>query len=65
MGLVGPPLMMMSWRIYIAGMLRNTPANMMFWLEHPQTVVPGNAMPNTGIMPQQARDTAAYQYTLR
>jgi cytochrome c1 len=33
---------------------------MISWLRHPQAVIPGNAMPNMGIDPQQARDIAAY-----
>jgi cytochrome c1 len=33
--------------------------------EHPQSVVPGNAMPEMGITEAQARDIASYLYTLR
>ena len=64
-GLVGPPLTMMGRRIYIAGVLRNSPDNMMAWLQHPQQIVPGNAMPNMGIDGNDARDLTAYLYTLR
>lgn len=46
-------------------MLRNTPDNLMSWLENPQRVVPGNVMPDMGITAQDARDIAAYLYTLR
>ncbi len=63
-GLVGPPLDHMSKRVYIAGVLRNTPDNMMTWLRNPQSVVPNNAMPDVGLSEQQARDIAAYLYTL-
>jgi cytochrome c2 len=63
--LVGPPLNSWSRRIYIAGFLRNTPANLATWIEHPQQVVPGNAMPDMGIKQRQAQDIAAYLYTLR
>ena len=45
-GLVGPPLDFISRRIYLAGVLSNTPQNMMAWLQDPQKFVPGNAMPN-------------------
>lgn len=62
-GLVGPPLDRMGRRVYIAGVLRNTPENMITWLRTPQSVVPGNAMPNLGLDDQQARDIAAYLYT--
>ena len=64
-GDVGPPLTRFGERIYIAGMLRNTPPDLVRWLRDPQGVVPGNAMPNMGITDAQARDMAAYLYTLR
>lgn len=64
-GLVGPPLSNIGARGYIAGMLRNTPDNLMLWLRHPQRVVPGNVMPEMGITVPDARDIAAYLYTLR
>ena len=63
-GLVGPPLDHMSRRRIIAGMLENTPANLIVWLRDPQEVVPGNAMPDVGLSEDQARDVAAYLYTL-
>ncbi len=65
MGVVGPPLIQVGRRIYIAGMLRNTPPNMVRWLRDPQGVVPGNAMPDMHINEPDARDVAAYLYTLR
>jgi cytochrome c2 len=63
-GMVGPPLEHMASRQYIAGVLRNTPDNMMTWLRFPQRVVPGNAMPNLGISQIDARQIAAYLATL-
>lgn len=64
-GLVGPPLTHMGRRIYIAGVRRNTPANMEAWLENPQAIVPGNVMPNMGLTPADAQDITAYLYQLR
>lgn len=64
-GNVGPPLTRFGDRTYIAGMLRNTPANLVRWIRDPQGVVPGNAMPNMGVTEAQASDIAAYLYTLR
>lgn len=64
-GNVGPPLTRFGDRTYIAGMLRNTPANLVRWIRDPQGVVPGNAMPNMGVTEAEARDIAAYLYTLR
>jgi cytochrome c2 len=63
--LVGPPLTQMGRRIYVAGLLRNTPDNLTYWIEHPQRVVPGNAMPDMGVTHRQAQDIAAYLLTLR
>jgi len=62
---VGPPLTRIADRTYIAGMLRNTPENLVRWIRQPQSVVPGNAMPNMGLSEAQARDIAAYLYRLR
>jgi cytochrome c1 len=64
-GLVGPPLMQMGQRIFIAGMLRNTPANLATWVLDPQRFAPGNAMPSTGLTPQEAADVAAFLESLR
>lgn len=64
-GNVGPPLAKIGSRTVIAGVLPNTPTNMILWLKAPQSVLPGNAMPNTGLDDHDARDIAAYLYTLR
>lgn len=64
-GKVGPPLTDIGERRFIAGVLSNTPGNMIVWLKNPQAVVPGNAMPDLGLTDKEARDIAAYLYTLR
>jgi cytochrome c2 len=64
-GLVGPPLTGIAQRVYLAGVLRNSPENMSAWLQDPQQFVPGNAMPRMGISPSDARDVTAFLYTLR
>lgn len=64
-GLVGPPLTHVARRTVIAGVLPNTPENMVRWIGSPQAVVPGNAMPDMGLSPQQTRDIAAYMVTLQ
>jgi cytochrome c2 len=64
-GLVGPPLKGIAQRVYLAGVLRNSPENLSAWLEDPQQFVPGNAMPRMGITPSDARDLTAFLYTLR
>lgn len=62
---VGPPLGGIADRQYIAGVLPNTPANMVHWLRHPAQVDPQSAMPDLGLTEQDARDIAAFLYTLR
>lgn len=64
-GQVGPPLTQMARRQYIAGMLRNTPENMVQWLRFPQQTVPGNAMPDLGISEKDGHQIAAYLATLQ
>lgn len=64
-GTIGPPLSGFGNRLYIAGVLENTPNNLFRWIAQPQEVQPGNAMPDLGVTQQQARDMAAYLYTLR
>lgn len=63
-GLVGPPLYFWSRRTMIAGELPNTPENLIRWIKDPKAVEPGTAMPDLGLNDQQARDVAAYLYTL-
>jgi cytochrome c1 len=63
-GVVGPPLLFFARRTYIAGELPNTPENLVRWIRSPQSVEPDTAMPNLGLSEQQARDVAAYLYTL-
>ena len=64
-GLVGPPLIYFSRRTMIAGELPNTAENLVRWVRSPQSVESGTAMPNLGLTYEDARDVAAYLYTLR
>jgi cytochrome c1 len=64
-GLVGPPLSGFGQRTMIAGLLPNTPDNLVRWIRDPQSVAPGNAMPSSGLTDGEARDVAAYLYTLK
>jgi cytochrome c1 len=38
---------------------------MVRWIQHPQAIVLANVMPEPGVPEQEARDMAAYLYTLR
>ncbi|MDQ2774665.1 MAG: c-type cytochrome [Acidobacteriota bacterium] len=64
-GRAGPPLAGMGSRVYIAGMLQNTPQNMIRWLEDPQAINSKTVMPNLGVTPKDAADIAGYLYTLK
>ncbi|PYS45556.1 MAG: cytochrome C [Acidobacteria bacterium] len=63
--LVGPPLTQMASRSYIAGVLPNTPDNMIRWIENPPQVDHLTVMPNLGVSERDARDIAGYLYTLK
>lgn len=63
-GLVGPPLTRFGSRSYIAGKLVNNGPNLQRWIENPQQIEPGNAMPDLGVTPEDAQDIAAYLFTL-
>jgi cytochrome c len=63
-GKVGPRLEGLRERVYIAGVLPNTPENLIWWIQHPPSVDPKTAMPETGIGPVDARHVAAYLYSI-
>lgn len=63
-GLVGPPLTKFGSRSYIAGELPNNGDNLQRWIRDPQAVEPGTAMPNLSVTAVDARDIAAYLFTL-
>jgi cytochrome c1 len=64
-GAVGPSLAGFASRQYIAGELANVPENATRWIQRPQSMQPGVAMPDLGVTDADARDIAAYLYTLR
>lgn len=63
--LVGPPLTGIGKRAYVAGVLTNTPENLVRWIRDPQGVDSLTAMPNMGVTEPDARDIAAYLYSRR
>src|SRR5215212_7938438 len=64
-GLVGPSLDRIASRTYIAGVLQNTHANMLRWIQNPPQVDDKTAMPNLRVSDQDAKDIASFLYTLR
>ena len=63
--LVGPPLGGMADRGYIGGVLPNTEADMIRWLQDPPAVDPRTVMPNLSVSDKDARDMTAYLFRLR
>lgn len=63
-GRVGPPLAEVTTRLFIAGATENKPTNLIAWIQDPPAVDSSTAMPNVGLSRAQARDVAAYLYTL-
>ena len=64
-GMVGPPLDHMASRAFIAGKIQNSPPNLEQWIVNPQSLDPNNAMPALGVTPADAKDIAAFLYTLK
>ncbi len=63
-GLVAPSLDGIARRTFIAGEIPNTPDNLVRWLHDPHAVEATTAMPTMGLTKEEARDVAAYLYTL-
>jgi cytochrome c2 len=63
-GRVGPPLTGFAKRAFIGGELPNTPENLERWIRDPHEVEKHTAMPTLGLTQKEARDVAAYLYTL-
>lgn len=63
--LVGPPLTGWGHRTFIAGTLANDLENLVVWIQDPDSVEPGTAMPDLDVTDADARDIAAYLLSLR
>ncbi|MGK9167455.1 c-type cytochrome [Inquilinus limosus] len=64
-GSVGPELSRLADRAFIGGVLPNTAENLVLWIRDSRAVNPRTAMPSTRIPEGEARDIAAYLYSLR
>jgi cytochrome c551/c552 len=62
---VGPSLQGEATHAYIAGVMPNLPENMIRWIMDPPSVDDKTAMPNLRVSATDARDIAAYIYTLQ
>lgn len=59
---IAPPLDRFYERSYIAGQFPNTWENLIQWIQRPQEMKPGTAMPDLGVGPTQAAEIAAYLF---
>lgn len=64
-GRVGPSLADIANQSYIGGVVSNTPQNLVAWIRNAPALSPRTAMPDLNVSPADARDIAAYLYTLR
>jgi cytochrome c2 len=64
-GKLGPPLEHIAARVYLAGVLPNTPQNMARFIRDPAQFAPRTAMPDMNVTEAHARDMVAYLYTLK
>ena len=64
-GLVGPELDGLGARSFIAGVLPNSGENLVRWIRDPRAIATKTAMPDLGVSEGDARDIAAYIYTLQ
>jgi cytochrome c2 len=64
-GMIGPSLEHVATRPVIAQKIPNTPQTMAGYIQNPLASNPQNEMPNLGVKADEARDIAAYLYTLK
>jgi cytochrome c1 len=50
-------------RVYVGGVVPNSPQNLVRWIVSPQAFSPRSAMPATGISEAEARNVATYLYS--
>ena len=62
---VGPSLAGIGSRKYLAGVIPNSTENMIRFLQSPQQLAPGTAMPNLGVAHEYASDIALFLDALR
>ena len=60
---VGPPLVAMASRTFLAGGIENNPTNLLRWIQTPRDINPRTAMPTLNVSDADARDMASYLYT--
>lgn len=64
-GNVGPSLKAVGKRVYLAGRVPNTPANMADWIRYPHRFDPRTAMADMQVTESHAHDMVAYLQRLK
>lgn len=64
-GIVGPSLVGFGHRQLIGGVAPNQPAVLVQWVRDAPSIAPNTGMPELPLTEAQARDVAAYLFTLR
>jgi cytochrome c1 len=64
-GTVGPSLAGFARQALIGGVVPNRPAVLVEWVRNAPALAPDTTMPRLPVDEQEARDVAAYLYTLR
>jgi cytochrome c oxidase subunit II len=62
---VGPPLAHIAGRKSLGGNLPNTPANLSLWIERPQSILPGNRMPDSHVPAEEVQALTTFLETRR
>ncbi|HEY7389437.1 MAG TPA: cytochrome c oxidase subunit II [Bryobacteraceae bacterium] len=63
--LIGPPLTHVASRMQLGGDRANTPENMALWVNEPQSIKPGNRMPDQHLAASEVQALTAYMESLR
>jgi hypothetical protein len=64
-GIVGPSLARFGPRALIGGVVPNRPEQLVRWVRDAPSLAPNTGMPSLPISEDEARDVAAYLYSLR
>jgi len=64
-GTIGPSLDRLGRRVYLAGVVPNSPQALALWIRAPEAIKPNTGMPNVNATQRDATDMAAYLYRLR
>jgi cytochrome c len=64
-GVVGPSLEAFGRRALIAGVVANEPGMLVRWVQDAPSIAPDTGMPDLPLTDEDARDVAAFLYTLR